>query len=171
MAIISVDFFGNLNKDQDFWQELLKYARIEGIKVHIISGLWPKELDEKLEYQGYIKKVHYDHTESILSYLNGKGFDTWFDENHDSWYTHSAEWWRAKAKMCEEIGVRIHFDSDNRFRPEFRKVSTRFICTSFADEKSLVKSWHHELKLANTFDDEYLDEYAYMGLGTPIVPM
>jgi len=168
MPIISTDFFGNLNKKPVFWRELLKFAKLEGTKIYVISGLWPKELVEKLEFSGYTRGIHYDGVYSILSHLSKKGLDTWFDEDHDSWYSEKNDWWNAKAEICQEINCQTHFDSDIRFSAAFEDIPTRFIYTEDEHNRSLVNQWRKDLFEANTFDDW---EDGYMSMMSGMVPM
>lgn len=167
MPSISIDFFGSLSKNTTFWQELLGYAKEEGTKIHIISGLWQADLKIKLDYNGYIREVHYDSIHSILSYLHSEGLETWFDQDHDSWYSGQNEWWTAKARICQEIGCQIHFDSDIRFAAAFAGIPTRFVHTDNDVNKKLINQWHKDLKLANTYEDW---ENGYMSMMSGISP-
>jgi hypothetical protein len=168
MAIISVDFFGNLNADADFWQEFLGYVVEEGHKIYVISGPWPNRLGELLTQGRYIVDKHYHAGYSILSHLSKKGHHFWFDEDHDSWYSHEYDWWKAKAEICQMHNVSLHLDSDNRFAPAFRGIPTRFLHTESEAGKNRLLEWANELKQRNTYED-WEDEYMYM-MGV-IVPM
>lgn len=168
MPLISIDYFGSLNIRPLFWQDLLKFAKLEGIKVCVISGLWQKDLVEKLEFGGFTREIHYDTVYSILSHLSNKGLETWFDEDHDSWYSDKIGWWHAKAEICQKIGCQVHFDSDVRFADAFRNIATRFIYTGDKNNKNLIGQWRKDLESANTFDD-WGDDYMSMMGG--FVPM
>ena len=168
MPSISIDYFGNLSKDATFWQEMLKFVKEEGIKVSVISGLWKAELVKKLEHNGYIHEIHFDNVYSILSYLHHDGQDTWFDEDHDSWYSGQNEWWDAKAGICKEIGCQIHFDSDIRFAKAFAGIATRFIHTSNESIRKLINQWYKDLKLANTYGDWENDYMSMISGGPPM---
>ena len=161
MSVISVDYFGNLDKYSVIWLELLKYVKLEGIKVYIISGPWPNHITNRLEAEGYKRRVHYDDVFSILSHLSLKGLETWFDETHDSWYSDSERWWAAKAEICKEISSQIHFDNDIRFKDAFRHIATRFIHTDCQEGRKQVAAWREKLRLANTFYDP-AEEYHEM---------
>jgi len=163
MKIISVDFFGTLNQNEDFWKELLKYAKLEGIQVCVISGPWEPTLFDMLEFLGYTEKVHFDRVFSILGHLTNKGLDTWFDETDETWHSDAKAWWYTKAEICKRIGSHIHFDSNSRFGEHFKNIPTRFVHTTSEPGKGLIKEWHKGLKLANTFDD--WDEYEHMMSG------
>ena len=69
MSVISVDFYGSLDRDPLLWKELLKYVKLEGMKVYVVSGPWPDAIIKKLEFREYSKGVHYDNAFSILSHL------------------------------------------------------------------------------------------------------
>lgn len=166
MSIISIDFYGNLNQDPDFWQKFMGYAVEEGHKIYIIAGPWPKELLEKVEFGGYRRNTHYHAVHSVLEHLSRSGFGCFLDEDHDTWYSDEVEWWRAKAQICKELNVSIHLDSDNRFAPAFKQVPTRFVHTESDTGKSMLRDWYNQLQWRN----EYEDEYAYMGMGG-FVPM
>jgi len=168
MPLISIDFFGNLSKRPIFWRELLKNAKEEGFKVAVISGLWPKDLFAKLEFNGYIREIHYDNVYSILSHLSNKGLETTFDEAHDSWYSCNVGWWTAKAEICQKIGCQTHFDNDARFKLAFEDVTTRFVHTLRQNNARLINQWYNDLKLANTYE-EWEDNYMSMMGG--VVPM
>ena len=161
MSVISVDFFGTLNENAGFWQEFLKYIILEGHRVYVISGPWPKDIEEKLESGKYKKGIHYTNVISLLHRMHLAGWGCWFDDVHGSWYSNEAAWWADKAEICEELGCKIHFDSDARFSHAFRRVATRFISTVGSNGKEQIRKWHNDLKLSNTFDD--YDEYAWMG--------
>ena len=164
MPIISIDFFGSLNKKPVFWRELLKFAKLEGTKIYVISGPWQKDIVEKLEFSGYTREVHYDSVYSILSHLGGKGLDTWFDEDHDSWYSEKNDWWNAKAEICRKINCQTHFDSDIRFAKAFESIPTRFVHIEDEGSKCLINQWRKDLFEANTFDD-WEDGYMSMMSG------
>ena len=155
MAAISIDFFGNLNEEPVFWKEFLRLVKAERTKIYIISGLWSKDLAEKLESDGYIRKIHYNNIYSILSHLSNKGADVWFDENHDSWYSEKQGWWSAKAEICQKIGSQTHFDNDLRFAPEFGNIATRFVHTLNPDNRKLINRWHKDLKY-NDWEDNFM---------------
>lgn len=159
MGIISFDFFGSLARRPIFWREFLKYLKLEGMKIHIISGPWPADLTRRLESHGYKPKIHYDEIHSILTYLSDLGVDTWFDEKHDSWYSDNDAWWVSKAAMCKSISAQIHFDSDLRFGKAFTYIATRFVSTNTNTGRAIAESWHNRLKLANTYGDDLDDEY------------
>ena len=161
MSIVSVDFFGTLNENADFWQEFLKFIMLEGHKVYVISGPWPKDIEEKLTSGGYKREIHWTGTVSLLHFMHKAGWGCWYDENHDSWYSQEAPWWLAKAEICKKLGCRIHFDSDIRFAKSFEKIATRFINTTGEIGKEQICKWHNELKMANTFED--YDECSWMG--------
>lgn len=166
MSIISIDYFGTLNQRPAFWQEFMKFAKLEGTKINVISGLWEKALTEKLEFSGFTREVHYDSVYSILSHLSKNGIDIWFDENQDSWYSAESaqnDWWDAKAEICQEINCKMHFDNDLRFGKAFENVATRFVHTNRNNMK-LIRQWSAALKLANTFDD-WEDDYMSMFSG------
>jgi len=160
MSIISIDYFGTLDTYPSFWQEVLEYVRLEGMEVYVVSGPWPKDLIEKLEFKGYTRGTHYDKVFSILSHLSGKGLEVWYDEDRDSWQSHGIAWYRSKSEICKKVRSRIHFDSDPRFGPDFKSVPTRFVHTDCKARKAEIEKWHKALKLANTFDD--WDEYEHM---------
>ncbi len=160
MKIISVDFFGTLNSNSIFWKELLKYAKLESIQIHVISGPWKDNILEMLEFLRFIKEVHFDDVSSILNHLVSKGLDTWFDEEKDSWYSDKDAWWAAKAEICKKIGSHVHLDSNAKFGEFFKNIPTRFIHTTSEPGKGIIKEWHGNLKTANTYDD--LDEYDYL---------
>jgi len=163
MKTISVDFFGTLNNNSEFWKELLKFVILESIHVYVISGPWPEKIKTALEFLGFKQDIHYDGVYSILTHLSGKGLNVQFDENTDSWFTEEENWWAAKAEICRKVGSHIHFDSDMKFAKSFRAVPTRFIHTASDPGKTLIEEWHEELKSANTYDD--WDEYTYMMTG------
>ena len=170
MSIISIDYFGTLSQRPIFWQELMKFAKLEGFKINVISGLWPRYLTEKLEFSGFTREIHYDSVYSVLSCLVQKGIGVWFDEDQDSWYADEEcqdEWWDSKAEICQEIGSKIHFDSDFRFSKAFENVPTRFVHIN-VDNMRLIRQWSKDLKSANTFDDWEDD---YMSMFSGIVPM
>lgn len=173
MPGISIDFYGSLSKNATFWQELLKYVKLEGIKVYVISGNWPKYISDRLEHEGYIKKIHYDHVVSILSHLSARGLDTWLDEEHDSWYSEENAWWDAKAALCETLGCQTHFDSDIRFAKAFFGRPTRFVHTGNKKGMSQIRAWHKRLKLANTYydDDDMYGCGVLGGMMSGFVPM
>jgi len=171
MPSISIDYYGTLNKNTAFWKELLKYVKLEGIKVYIISGNWPSYIKGRLENEGYISEVHYDHVYSILGYLSSKGIDTWLDEEHDSWYSNQNDWWNVKAIICKTLNCQIHFDSDIRFGKAFVGQATRFICLDNNKNMSQIQDWHKKLKLANTYYDDDDDFYGTMGMMSGFVPM
>lgn len=152
MKVISVDFYDSLDCETDLWKKFLKYVKLEGIKVHIISGPWPSYLDERLEFHGYVRGVHYNSSFSILSHLAAKGLDTWHDEDHDSWYAPEDAWWSAKAEICRILRCQIHFDSDIRFAKSFEDIPTRFVYTRNEVGRYLIKDWLNRLELANTYE-------------------
>jgi len=162
MAIISVDFYGTLNQNADFWQEFMKYLILEGHKIYVISGPWPKELSGKLEYGGYKRRIHWNAVYSVLDHLSRSGREVWLDEEHDTWYSEEAPWWFAKAQICKKLGCQIHFDSDKRFAPAFSSIATRFVNTTNEEDKAGINVWFKKLKLANTYED-WGDEYSWMG--------
>ena len=168
MPLISVDYFGSLTIRPIFWQNLLKFAKLEGTKVCVISGLWQKDLVEKLEFGGFTREIHYDTVYSILSHLSNKGLDTWFDEDHDSWYSDKNDWWGAKAEICNKIKSQVHFDSDIRFADAFEHIPTRFVYLGNDDNKKLINQWQKDLESANTFDEW---EDGYMSMMAGFVPM
>lgn len=168
MPLISVDYFGSLSTGPVFWQELLKLVKLEGIKVSVISGPWEKAIVEKLEFSGYTRGIHYDNVCSILSHLGKRGMDTWFNEDHGSWYSTENEWWDAKAEICHKINCQIHFDSDYRFCQAFENIATRFVHIKKENNKQLINQWHKDLKLANTYSDWEDD---YMSMFSGMVPM
>ena len=161
MAIISVDFYGNLNTDADFWQEFLGFAVQEGHKIYVISGPWPNDIYAKLGWGGYKHKIHFHEVFSVLDYLSKDGYGCWFDEDHDTWYSDEFMWWDAKAKICKAQSVNIHLDSDNRFAPAFENIPTRFLHTESKAGKNRLLEWANELKQRNTYDD-WDDDYQYM---------
>ena len=161
MNIISVGFYGSLNSNTVFWRELLKYVKLEGIKVCVISEPGPEAIMEKLESSGYTKEVHYDSAFSILSLMTAKGMDIWFDEVRESWHTQEDAWWAAKAEICRKIRSKIHFDNDNRFARAFEYIPTRFVHTDSKPGSELIVKWRDKLKMANTWNDEDYD-YKYM---------
>jgi len=163
MSIISVDYFGTLNSNPEFWREFLELIMLEGHKVYVISGPWQKELKERLEAIGYKDGEHFTNTCSLLQHLHMSGYDVWHDEDHDSWYSQKTPWWLAKAEICKELGCSIHFDSDIRFANAFQNIATRFIHTIAENGKQQVSRWFNELKLANTFEDDWM--------GMQFVPM
>ena len=163
MPTLSIDYYGSLNKNATFWQELLKYVKLEGIKVYVMSGNWPKYISEKLTHEGYVEEIHYDSVASVLSHLSSKGLDTWLDEEHDSWYSEESAWWDAKASLCKELGCQIHFDSDIRFAKAFVGQPMRFVHTGNQKGMAQIRAWHKRLKLANTYYDDD-DIYGYGGL-------
>jgi hypothetical protein len=124
---ISIDFFGSLNKDYELWSDFLEEIRRDGVKVHIISGLWLPDLANKLEAAKYYQDTHYDYIHSILNYLSSVGEDTFYDEGTDSWYSTQEAWWSAKAEICRLNRIQVHLDSDIRFKESFLNVPTRFI--------------------------------------------
>lgn len=168
MPTISIDFFGNLSAKPFFWQELLKFAKEDGIKIYVISGPWPDIINRKLTNLGFVRKIHYDGVYSILSHLAGKGLDTWYDEDYDSWYSTRNDWWTAKAEICQDMGCKMHFDNDLRFSTAFENVATRFVHTLNPDNGKLIDQWYRDLKLANTYDDWEND---YMSMLGGVVPM
>jgi len=167
MQILSIDFFGTLDKDTAFWKEMLGYIRTEGIKVYIVSGLWPKELTERLGSFGFGYDVHYDDVASIFSYLAQESMEVWFDEFQDCWKANSQDWYNAKAKICKKLQSRVHFDNDINFEKAFFNVATRFVHLEDEANKLEIKKWFDQLKLANTYED-WEDDYMFM---SGVVPM
>lgn len=167
MPSLSVDFFGNLTSNPLFWKDLLKYVKLEGYKIYVISGLWPDVLMRRLEQEGYKKGDHFDGVFSILSHLSAKGCDTFYDEDHDSWYSNQKEWWEAKAEICQNNRISAHMDNDIRFASSFSRVSTRFIHTANSSKMESLRKWLNSLKPANTFEDH---EEAYNIMKTNFVP-
>jgi len=161
MQILSIDFFGTLNKDTAFWKEMLGYVKMEGIKVYVISGLWPNELMERLDGLGFNHKSHYDDVSSILAYLTKEGISVWYDEFQDAWKTDRQTWYNSKARICKELHSRVHFDNDIRFKEAFVNVPTRFVHLEDDIIKPKVKTWFDQLKLANTYED-WEDDYMFM---------
>jgi hypothetical protein len=153
MSNISVDWFGNLDKYGGFWQELLKFAILEGHKVYIISGPWPNDLEKRLDANGYKLEIHYHGIFSILQTLHELGLGVWLDEDHDSWFSMEAAWWAAKAFICEKQNIALHLDSDLRFARGFNEIATRFIHTESKKGERLIKAWKNSLKLSNTYED------------------
>jgi len=170
MSNISIDFFGTLDQNADFWQEFMKFLILEGHKIYVISGPWPKEIIEKLEWSGFKEDVHWNKVFSVLDYMSKSGFEVWYDEDHDSWYSQEVPWWFSKSRICEKAGVQIHLDSDKRFAPSFKSIATRFIDTTSADDKEQIRTWHRDLKAANTFCD-WGDEEYWMNVAGGFVPM
>jgi hypothetical protein len=168
MSIIGIDFFGTLDKNTAFWKELLKFVMLEGHKVYVISGPWPKELAQKLESAGYKRKIHWTGAISLLHYMHQAGWGCWYDEMHDSWYSQETPWWPAKAHICKKLGCQMHLDSDMRFGAAFQTTATRFIDTTSDNGKQQINKWYNTLKAANTFE-EWGDEYSWMG--QQFVPM
>lgn len=165
MANISIDFFGTLNEDADVWQDFMKYL-MEDHKIYVVSGPWPKDLEEKLRFGGYKKNIHYTGIFSILDYLSKGGWGVWFDEDHDSWYSHETAWWVAKAQICQNNQIALHVDSDIRHAKAFNRVSTRFVHLNSPEGENLLAKWYRDVKNAALYDWE--DEYAYM---SGFVPM
>jgi hypothetical protein len=159
MGNISIDLFGTLDKYGQFWQELTKWAILEGHKIYVLSGLWPNDINRRLEGLGYKRDIHYTGMLSIIQKLKEFGFDYWFDENHDSWYSDNMAWWAAKAEICKDHSIHIHFDNDKKFEPYFGDVATRFIHTESDAGERLLKAWHRDLKLSNTYEDWEEDYY------------
>lgn len=127
----SIDYFGTLDEHNDVWLPFMEHIRKDGVRIHIISGLWPEDLKEKLNYHGFFKDVHYDELHSILHELRELGADTWYDENHDSWYSDKDRWWEIKAEVCKRYQIQTHFDDDARFKPAFKFIPTRFILVDY----------------------------------------
>lgn len=158
MPSLSVDFFGNLTSNPMFWKDLLKHVKLEGYKIYVISGLWPDVLLRRLEENGYKKEIHFDGVFSILSHLSAKGCETFFDEDHDSWYSDKDKWWESKAEICKNNRISVHMDNDIRFAQAFSQIPTRFLHTANSAKMESLRKWLNSLKLSNTFEDH---EVAY----------
>lgn len=158
---LSVDFFGTLDTFPELWIRFLKEIRRDGVKVHVISGPWPEETTKRLQEHGYVKDTHYDFVHSIVDLLYQRGDDTFYDQDHDSWYS-SREfiWWEAKAEICKQNQIKVHFDNDGRFRKYFDKVPTRFIFIS-QRVKDHIKKMIIMMERENYWDDE--DEWTCCG--------
>ena len=128
---LSIDFFGNLDTHPDVWLPFLQYIMEDGVRVHIISGLWPEDLKKNLEDLGFYKGAQYDELHSILHELRELGADTWYDEGNDSWYSDNKRWWEIKAEICRRHQIQSHFDDDNRHGPAFKSIPTRFILVDY----------------------------------------
>lgn len=157
MSTITVDFYGNLNEDPDFWQPFLEFIKFEGIDIYIVTGPWTADVLNLLDACGYAENVHYDGVLSILDYLYDKDINIWHEERSDTWFANDLAWWGSKAKICKNTNSKIHFDSDIRFSNYFEDVPTRFIHTGNSYYESQMKEWYKILKLANTYDEnDYL---------------
>lgn len=152
---LSIDFFGTLNVDDDVWIPFLEEAKRDDIEIHIISGLWEKDLKERLEVKGYYKHLHYDYLHSILAHLHDRGVDTFYDEGYDSWFSDNSLWWEAKSIICQRHKIKIHFDSDPRFRPFFKLIPTRFVLVNPA-LKEYIKKLTKVMESENEGGDELL---------------
>jgi len=164
MSIITIDFFGTLDKYADFWKEMLGYVMLEGIKIYVISGVMPSELVGRLEELGYSERTHFTEAFSIFTHLSAKGEHIWYSEDHDSYRCSTETYWNSKAEMCKRLGSRIHIDDDVRFKYAFSKVATRFVYNRLDPGKSLIQKWHESLKLANTYtewEDDYMSMYGF----------
>jgi hypothetical protein len=158
---LSVDLFGTLDTFPELWLPFLKEVRRDGVKVHVVTGPWPTETTKVLRKHGYVRDVHYDSTHSILHYLYERGQDTFYDEGDDSWYSHEVLWWESKAEICKQNQIKVHFDSDGRFRKHFDNVPTRFI---FINQK--VKDYIKKETILMESDCAWDDEDEFTCCGT-----
>ncbi len=171
MSIITVDLIGTLTRYGEFWRNLLKWVRLEGITTYVVCGPWETKAIEMLQGHGYMQGVHYSGVFSVLQHLQDKGFDVFFSEMHDRWVASEIAWWAAKPDICKKLNSRIHFDNDERFKAPFKNVATRFVYTESYKGMHILQAWHDRLKLANTFDDEdWGDEDDWTGMMSGFIP-
>ena len=159
---LSVDLFGTLDTLPELWAPFLREVRRDGVKIHIITGPWPEEAIKILDEHGYVRGLHYDFIHSIIHHMYRLGHDTFYDHDHNSWYTHEKLWWKAKAEICKREQIKVHFDSDGRFHKHFDNVPTRFIFIS-QKVKDYIRNETARMESDSVWDDE--DEWNCCGTG------
>ena len=120
------DFHGVAQKYPAVFKPMMQDLMIAGVTnktgntVSILSGPPREQIEMELKEAGYVRGVHYNHILSIVDWLNhqkvykGAKFDLTLDEN-GTWWTDPTTWWSSKSKICEEFGIEMMWDDDERY--------------------------------------------------------
>ena len=91
-----------------------------GNLVSVLSGPMKEQIEWELDQAGYERDVHYNHVLSVVDWLHyqkqyrNAQFDMWKDEKN-TWWTDPATWWSSKAKICNEFGIDIMVDDQEKY--------------------------------------------------------
>lgn len=122
---IAIDIHGVIDRDPEFFQDLLSTLRDANWEVHILTGSHiANGIIEELDRLGIHKYEHYTKLFSISDYhvkietpMWGTKENPWMDD---------AVWSRTKADYCVREGIDFCLDDTDRYIPFFTTGVARY---------------------------------------------
>lgn len=122
---IAIDIHGVLDKDPDFFRDLLQTLRNANWEVHILTGKHIKNgIIDDLKRLGIKKYDHYTHLFSISDYHKKIGTPMWGDAANP--WMDDTVWSRTKADYCVREGIDFCLDDTDRYIPFFTTGVARY---------------------------------------------
>ena len=118
---ISFNLYGNLDTHQEVMRPFLSRLKASGNMIFILTGALMAPARAYLESLDY----EYDVIVSLTNYLALKNFP--FEYVNNKCVFPEEIWWGGKAKICEDQGISMHFESNYKYGKYFERLLTRFI--------------------------------------------
>ncbi len=128
--IIGIDLHGVIDNDIEWFKDVLEglmyFDKYKATTIYIISGPPKVYIEKELNRHGLYQGIHFDGIFSIVDFLLEKFVNMWTDDR-GRWWAGDEDWWSSKAKICEEHGVDIMIDDQERYQPYFKDIKTKFL--------------------------------------------
>jgi len=126
---IGVDLHGVIDDNVDLFKiisAMLLFGDLGNVEIYVISGPPKNEVLEELNKLRIYQGVHYTNIYTIVDFLKEQDVKMWLDYKN-TWWASDKDWWRAKAKICEQLGIDLMIDDTKNYKKYFKETNIKFV--------------------------------------------